>query len=241
VSEAILWHDLEYGAYAADLPLWRELAESAGGPVLELGSGTGRVALELGRAGHEVVGIEREAGLAAELKRRASERGLEVGVRVGELDSLELDRRFALAIAPMQVLQMLEAAERPAALELLREHLEPRARAAIAIVEPAALVSASEAQEPLPDIRELDGWVYSSRPMWIEMDGETMVAKRLRERVSPGGETERSLHEDRIAILDADRLEGEAARAGFAAADRRRIGNGPVEADSTVVILERRI
>ncbi len=44
-AERAIWHDAECGAYAADLALWEELAAAAGGPVLDLGCGTGRVAL----------------------------------------------------------------------------------------------------------------------------------------------------------------------------------------------------
>ena len=39
--ELVVWHDLECGGYDADLPLWRELAADADGPVLDLGAGTG--------------------------------------------------------------------------------------------------------------------------------------------------------------------------------------------------------
>jgi hypothetical protein len=98
----------------------------------------------------------------------------------------------------------------------------------------------AEPGKPLPDMREADGWVYSSLPLWFNIDGETIVAKRLRERVSPSGETERHVHEDRLAILDAETLEAEATDAGLGPVERRRIDNGADEADSTVVILERR-
>ena len=46
----VVWHDVECGGYDADLPLWRELAREAGGPVLDVGAGTGRVALRARRA-----------------------------------------------------------------------------------------------------------------------------------------------------------------------------------------------
>ena len=52
-----LWHDLECGDYADDLPLWRALAAEALGPVLDVGAGTGRVSLELAAGGVPVVAL----------------------------------------------------------------------------------------------------------------------------------------------------------------------------------------
>ena len=56
-SQAVIWHDVECGRYAADLPLWRGLADEASGPVLDVGAGTGRVAIDLARRGHEVTAL----------------------------------------------------------------------------------------------------------------------------------------------------------------------------------------
>ena len=67
-----LWHDLECGGYAEDLPLWRELAESAGGPVIDVGAGTGRVTLELARAGTAVIAVDIEQRLLDALAKRAN-------------------------------------------------------------------------------------------------------------------------------------------------------------------------
>ena len=53
-----------------DVPFWRTLAVNAGGPVLELGCGTGRIALPLGRAGVPLVGIDRSDAMLARARQR---------------------------------------------------------------------------------------------------------------------------------------------------------------------------
>jgi SAM-dependent methyltransferase len=53
-----------------DVPFWRNLAVNAGGPVLELGCGTGRIALPLGRAGAHVIGIDRSDAMLARARAR---------------------------------------------------------------------------------------------------------------------------------------------------------------------------
>ena len=75
---AVAWHDVECASYSADLPLWGELAEEHGGPVLDLGCGTGRVALDLARRGHDLTALDSDAELVRELAARA--RGLALKV-----------------------------------------------------------------------------------------------------------------------------------------------------------------
>src|SRR5687768_5173495 len=53
-----------------DVPFWRNLAARAAGPVLELGCGTGRIAVPIGRAGVRLVGIDRSAAMLAKCRRR---------------------------------------------------------------------------------------------------------------------------------------------------------------------------
>ena len=61
----VIWHDLECGGYGAELPLWREPAAAEGGPVLDVGAGTGRVALDLARRGVEVHALDLDRALDA--------------------------------------------------------------------------------------------------------------------------------------------------------------------------------
>ena len=67
MNEAVIWHDVENGGYDVDLPLWRRLAQRAGGPVLDLGAGTGRVALALAEDGHDVTALDSDPDLIEEL------------------------------------------------------------------------------------------------------------------------------------------------------------------------------
>ena len=74
--------------YTADLPLWHELAAAAPGPVLDVGAGTGRVALHLARAGLEVTALDIDAELLAELERRAATPGCDVETVVADAGGL---------------------------------------------------------------------------------------------------------------------------------------------------------
>src|SRR3954447_12989570 len=95
-----LWHDLECGGYREDLPRWRSLAGETGGPVLDVGAGTGRVTLDLAAGGIPVVGLDIEPGPLAALAHRAA--GLAVETVVADARHFELGRRFPLILVPMQ-------------------------------------------------------------------------------------------------------------------------------------------
>src|SRR3954454_4409963 len=75
-----LWHDLECADYREDLPLWRSLAAEAGGPVLDVGAGTGRVTLDLASRRVPVVALDIEPALLAALRHRATELSIETFV-----------------------------------------------------------------------------------------------------------------------------------------------------------------
>src|SRR5204863_5552575 len=77
-SDAAIWQAVEFGSYAADLPVWAELAEDIDDPILELGAGAGRVSLHLAERGHSVIALDSDEGLLAELTSAAGERGLTV-------------------------------------------------------------------------------------------------------------------------------------------------------------------
>jgi SAM-dependent methyltransferase len=239
---AVVWHDVECGGYGGDLGLWEELASERPGPVLELGAGTGRVALHLARRGHPVVAVERDPGLAAELARRAAAAAIEVEVIVADARELSLDRRFDLILAPMQFLQLfLDANERRALLAACRAHLAPSGLLAAAVIEgvPDSILPAEPGDAvPLPDVRELDGVVYSSLPLGVSVGAGVMESRRRRERVTERGEIDAETHVDRLALLDPARVEAEAESAGLRGGRRVEVAATEAHVGSMVLILK---
>jgi SAM-dependent methyltransferase len=228
----VVWHEVECGGYAADLPLWEELARDAGGPVLDLGCGTGRVARHLARRGFEVVGLDANPTFVAELARDGS-----VAV-VGDARDFALDGGFGLILAPMQLMQLFaDADERVACLRCVGRHLASGGIAAFAIVE--SMPVPVDAAPPLPDAREVDGWVCSSLPVEVAVEADAIRVRRLRQTVSPAGELAERVDEVLLRSLDATTLEREAAAAGLLPAGRRPVPPTDAHVGSTVVLLEK--
>jgi SAM-dependent methyltransferase len=219
----VLWHDLECGGYAADLPLWRELAHEAGGPpglLLDVGCGTGRVALDLARAGYEVVGLDRDPVLLAALRERSA--GLALATEQADACDFALRRRFALILAPMQTVQLLGGAQRRAAfLRCAFAHLRPGGLLACAIADALEGFDAQHTEPPLPDLLERDGWVYASQPVAVRPGEEGTTIERIRQTVSPDGA--RTAEGDAVVLdrLDGDALEAEGVALGLLPAGRR--------------------
>ncbi len=233
------WHDVECAAYAADLPLWRELADERGGPVLDVGAGTGRVALDLAAHGHEVVAVDVEPDLVAACAERARERSLAVTAVVGDARSLALDSRHPLAIFPMQVAQLMGSdAARDQLLRALLDVLAPGGLVAVALADPFEGIPADELLPPLPDVLEVDGWVLSSTPVAVRPLEGSVAIDRRRQTVSPAGELS---DEDATIVLDTvdpDAFAAQGAAAGFTVLPHRSVPETRDYVGSTVVMLE---
>jgi SAM-dependent methyltransferase len=208
---AVVWHDVECGAYSADLPLWRELAAARGGPVLDVGAGTGRVAQDLHRRGFEVHALD----VDAELLRALSDRAPGVPTHVADARDFALPLRFALVIAPMQTVQLLGGPhERERFLRCARRHLLPGGLLAAALANTLDDFEAGDV-EVAPDMREVDGVVYASRPIAVRAEGDAFVLERVRERVDRAGDRIVEQNRVRLERVTTDRLNAEAAALGY--------------------------
>jgi SAM-dependent methyltransferase len=241
---SVIWHDLECGAYAEDLPLWRALAAEHGDPVLDIGAGTGRVALELARAGYQVTALDRDPELLESLKGRLAEnsripRDICHTVVADARDFDLAGERFPLIIVPMQTIQLLGGPDgRGAFLRCAHRHLTPGGVLAIAIAEELEPYEVADGQPaPLPDLREHDGVVYSSQPVAIRADRGGFVLERRRETVSAAGV--RTVEQDLIRLdrVTVEDLEREAFTAGLEPAGRDHVAETHLYSGSEVVIL----
>jgi SAM-dependent methyltransferase len=94
-----------------DVAFWQRLASAQDGPVLELGCGTGRIALPVVKAGARLIGIDRSEPMLARARRRLRRARLQSRALLVRGDIRDLPfrsrRGFSLVMAPYGVLQSL--------------------------------------------------------------------------------------------------------------------------------------
>jgi SAM-dependent methyltransferase len=108
---AAKYYDGAYGAMRdlVDAPFYLNLAREFGGPVLEIGCGTGRVLLPIAREGIETHGVDNSGPMIAMLKESLARENPEVSSKVtlhsGDMREFRLNRRFPLVIIPFRPMQ----------------------------------------------------------------------------------------------------------------------------------------
>jgi SAM-dependent methyltransferase len=251
-SPAVVWHDVECGRYVADLELWDELAALEEGPILDVGAGTGRVALRLALAGHSVTALDHDPDLLVALAERARAAGLTVETVVADAADFDLDegvpigtscRRtdrhtFGLIIVPMQTIQLLPGPEaRAGFLASARRHLAPGGVLAAAIADALEGFDAEHSELPAPDVAEQDGWRFVSQPVAVRELPAALRIERIREAVAPGGERTAEGDAVELARLTAGDLEEEGRAAGFHPEPARHVPATEEHVGSHVVML----
>ena len=231
-----VWHDLECGGYSEDLALWRDLAHRTGGPVLDIGAGTGRVTLELAAAGVEVVALDVDEPLLAALAVRAGQ--LPVETVVADAREFCLRRRFRLILVPMQTLQLFGgAAGRAAFLRCALEHLEPGGLLAAALADAMDCFDEDHDVPPPPDDREILGVRYASQLLGVVDDDGRAAIHRRREIVRAADRVDVKEVVVRLDRVSADEVATEARRLGFIAEPHLYIPQTEEYLGSTVVVL----
>lgn len=146
------FYDLENADFIEDLDFWVDLAKESGGPVLELGCGSGRVTQQIARAGITVAGLDNSPAML-DLARSKLGRKPAVAARAtllaGDMTDFDLAALigsgpnpapdgFALIIAPFNTfMHLLTPAEQLALLTCARKHLAPGGRLVLDLTNPA--------------------------------------------------------------------------------------------------------
>lgn len=140
-----------------DVAFYLDCARRFGSPVLELGTGTGRVLLPLADAGHQVWGLDLSPAMLAVAGRKLAARpDLSGRVRLVEADMtrFNLGRRFPLVLVPARAFQhVIDPDQQRAALTCIRSHLEPGGRLVLDLFEPRLETVVEGGPMPIP-VRE---------------------------------------------------------------------------------------
>ena len=98
-----------------DIDFFVDEARSSGGPVLEVGCGTGRVLIPTARAGLEIVGLDLSENMLAACRQNVAREPSDIQNRVqlvhGDMRNFDLGRQFALATIPFRPFQHLISVE----------------------------------------------------------------------------------------------------------------------------------
>ena len=132
-------YDSVYAYVRDDIPFYVEEARRSGGPVLELGCGTARVAIPIARTGIDIVGIDSSPAMLEVARLKVDGARLADRLRLVEADmrDFSLDERFSLAIIPFRgFLSLLSVEDQMLTLGNIKRHLAPGGRLAFNIFVP---------------------------------------------------------------------------------------------------------
>jgi len=146
-----------------DVDFYVAQARKSGGPVVELGVGTGRIAVPIAAAGVHVIGIDDSEGMLALCRTRAEEAGVSdlVEVRLGDLRRPPVLERVPLVTCPFRALLHLGSdGERLEALRAVLRLLEPHGRFVFDVFAPS-----------MEDVEETNGrWLEREPGIWERAD-----------------------------------------------------------------------
>lgn len=194
------FYDLDTAGIEADLDFWVQLARRTGGPVLEVGCGTGRVLLALATAGLSATGVDRSPAMLAVAREKVAAAGLTSRVELIQANALELrlNRTFPLAIVALNSFgHFVEPDEPERALVRIREHLEPGGIVALDLTNPTPGAFGEtgglvihEYTRPGPTA----SWqTLKLRSQWQSHLAQRIDVSCIYDEISPAGEVRRTL------------------------------------------------
>jgi SAM-dependent methyltransferase len=209
-----------------DLDFWVEMAQESGGPVLEMGCGTGRVLIRIARAGVGITGLDLSGRMLDLCREHLSRETRDVQQRVqlvqADMAHFSLGRQFALVTAPFRSFQhLLEVEEQVSCLECAHRHLAPGGRLVLDVFNPSMPQLVEErylheyGEEPefqMPDGRRI---VRRNRVVSRDYFNQTIEGEFIYQIAHPDGRQERKLQRFQMRYLFKYEMEHLLARCGF--------------------------
>ena len=174
-----------------DVSFYVDLAVEAGGPVVELGVGTGRIAVPTAAAGIHVIGVDSSAGMLEVCREQAELAGVAdlVDLRLGDFRDPPVPERVRLVTSPFRsFLHLADDGERLAALSAARRLLLRGGRLVFDVFEPSREdVEATNGRwlEREPGIFERADWDVQARTLTLSVRGEAGATTMALSWLSP--------------------------------------------------------
>ncbi len=218
------YYDLLHDDFDDDIGLWLSFAGQTDLPVLEVGVGSGRIAVALAAAGHAVTGVDPSAAMLFRAQTRANEEGVELTLINGRPQDLALPpERFGLVLVPLDVfLCCVDGDEQVAMLRALAAAMAFNGTLALDLPGPASHLDPATNGQPL--------LVYSNQDeagehldVWHvhedDLGEQTRWLRIAYERTSADGSIRRQIAQHRLRYVHRFELEYLLRLAGFRVAD----------------------
>ncbi|MBI1879291.1 MAG: class I SAM-dependent methyltransferase [Chloroflexi bacterium] len=161
------YYDLLFGDFEEDWPAWQTFSRAAGGPILEVGCGTGRLLLPLAEAGQTLTGIDLSPLALDAARAKIKAAGLTRRVTLQPADMRDFDlpqKNFALALIPLNTFMHCQTVdEQLSTLRAIQRHLRPGGQLIIDLFHPDPSLLA-----------EADGRLYFEGETIDELTGHTV-------------------------------------------------------------------
>lgn len=138
IYEDAEFYDLEFAERNHEIPYFSALAAQAGGPVLEVACGTGRITLPIAQQGVDIAGLDVSPAMIARARQNGAKAGLPVEWIEQDCRDMRLERKYALLFSATNAMQhLLDIDSACAFLRSARTALAPGGRLVIDVFNPA--------------------------------------------------------------------------------------------------------
>jgi len=217
------FYDLEHAGFREDVDLFLSFADIVGGPILEMGCGSGRVLVPLAQAGHDVTGVDRSPAMLKRAAAAALESAVADRITLSERDIADAQHApggpFGLVIFSLNALMHLPTSQAQIrALQAAFAAMDPKGQLIIDTLNPSP--------QHLTELE--DGLILEGS--WTQPDGTTIDKWSLRrihpanqliettfwyDQISPDGRLQRTRSQLSLRYVHATELELMLQLAGF--------------------------